>query len=455
MKSKGGRDMGRSSKRRTRGRKKTPPLSQPAPAPAPAPQNLHAVAAVNDASDDSSSPAEINDVSPVAKLDDSPSNSTAYTGLQGELDPYWNPQKKRRVSRVEGPSVASQRRKKNMIKPVFPKDSEEDKDYFSEILANPSFASSLAPKQSGERSKAVKARTTKAYKEYAQHLEKRYGPIDNNTASFCQQHNMVLPSEGEAFKHEEIRKIRFEPPTAAKPNKSFSIFCGTPESKTAYKEVSIEYVRHYLGAGFVNRCVQFGELCAKAGLKQHGFLVPLGDSNLDVAPQKCLSKLDDKGNPRKKMPFVQGESNCCLGFSLANALHHLGFKTEATALHTKSHDWSELDATAQFKSISHWVHSSNNGIACLSVKHSKKFDGIVGFEQAIQSLKEHELVLFVPQAGDGTNTHAVAYTQGLIFDPTQEYPLRLSAETLTFIAGCGGFKGIWRARLFTLNNTRK
>ncbi|CAJ1954285.1 unnamed protein product [Cylindrotheca closterium] len=231
--------------------------------------------------------------------------------------------------------------------------------------------------------------------------------------------------------------------TTNKAKSSFTIYCGPQE--TAVAKITVAYVAYYLGSGFVAKCLAFGKRCADSNLNQPSFIVPLGDSNFDTAPDSCLCKLDKNGARVKILRFVQGASNCCLGFLLANALHHLNFHEEADSLYRWSHELSKHNATVQFKKLSRWVQTLVKGVTCLSFLESRKFDRLDGLLQCISLLREQDLVVFVPQANDGTKTHAVTFCCGLIFDSTQQYPLRLSEESLKFIAG---FAGIWRARLF-------
>ncbi|CAJ1955878.1 unnamed protein product [Cylindrotheca closterium] len=245
--------------------------------------------------------------------------------------------------------------------------------------------------------------------------------------------------------------IRYEPPTAEKQYQAtFIITCGR-KKEVRIPNVTVGYLQYYLGRGFVDKCLMFGDKCALNGLNQPSFHVPLGDSNWDTAPDTCLFTVNKNGDNVKCLPFVQGASNCCLGFSLANALHHLKFHPEAHDLYSFSHNLSEWDATTQLKQLSYWVHRPVKGVKCLSVKHSKKFDGLRGLAECMEVLKKEELVVFVPQSRDGSNTHAVTCCAGLIFDATQHYPLKLSEESRRFIAGSAGFAGIWRARVFSLS----
>ncbi|CAJ1947653.1 unnamed protein product [Cylindrotheca closterium] len=304
----------------------------------------------------------------------------------------------------------------------------------------------LQAKKPNENNSKIISRVNKATQDYQKELNKQYRNVDQGTLEFVSKYKIKAPKQNQ-YSHDEIRKIRYEPITTNKAKSSFTIYCGPQE--TAVAKITVAYVAYYLGSGFVAKCLAFGKRCADSNLNQPSFIVPLGDSNFDTAPDSCLCKLDKNGARVKILRFVQGASNCCLGFSLANALHHLNFHEEAYSLYRWSHELSEHNATVQFKKLSRWVQTSVKGVTCLSLLESRKFDRLDGLLQCISLLREQDLVVFVPQANDGTKTHAVTFCCGLIFDSTQQYPLRLSEESLKFIAGFAGFAGIWRARLFS------
>ncbi|CAJ1947037.1 unnamed protein product [Cylindrotheca closterium] len=373
---------------------------------------------------------------------------------------YWKPSSPKRTRRPDSQegqrSWATQLRMKKELQAILAVDeSEEVREKFDEVLGN--FDKKLLqPKGRRESARQFQNRTEKARSEYNQALKDQYGPVDHNVSEFLTKHNIQAPNP-QKCDTTEIWKIRYEPPNTDKTEPTFRLMLGSrTKSRIFVSNVTVAYVKHYLGKGFVEKCIAYGERCSSRGINQPSFFVPLGDSNLDVAPNHCLLKLQKNGDQMKMLPYVKGNNNCCLGFSLANALHYLNFHKESWKLYQQSHDLSELDATAQFKWLLAWVQVSVEGVAPLSLKESKEhFDGMVGVTKCLKSLAQQELVVFVPKVKDGTNTHAVACTHGLIFDSTQKYPMKLCRDSLSFIAGSAGFGGIWRSRLFTFSKALK
>ncbi|CAJ1964483.1 unnamed protein product [Cylindrotheca closterium] len=168
-------------------------------------------------------------------------------------------------------------------------ESEEDRETFDGVLGN--FDKKLLqPKRRRESARQYQNQTEKARSKYNQALKDQYGPVDHNVSEFLSKHNIQAPNPQKCGSG-EILKIRYGPPNAEKTEPTLRLLLGSrTKSRIFVSNVTVAYVKHYLGKGFVEKCIAYGERCSSRGINQPSFFVPLGDSNLDVAPNHCLLK---------------------------------------------------------------------------------------------------------------------------------------------------------------------
>lgn len=123
----------------------------------------------------------------------------------------------------------------------------------------------------------------------------------------------------------------------------------------------------------------------------------------------------------------------------------------AVQMKNMARELSQWDSKEQFELVACFVE----GVPGLENRKTKELDGITDTSKCIELLRKLDMVTFVPHVKDGTNTHAVMFCFGVLFDTTQEYPLSLSLKSLNFVAGAPGFDGIWRAKVFAFGNKLK
>ncbi|CAJ1943708.1 unnamed protein product [Cylindrotheca closterium] len=214
---------------------------------------------------------------------------------------YWKPSSPKRTRRPDSQegqqSWASQLRLKKELQAFLAvEESEEVREKFGEVLSN--FDKKLLqPKGRQESARQFQNQTEKDRSEYNQALKDQYGPVDHNVSEFLTKHNIQAPNP-QKCNTGKIWKIRYEPPNEDKTELTFRLMLGSQtKSRIFYSNVTVAYVKHYLGKGFVEKCIAYGERCSSGGMNQPSFFVPLGDSNLDVAPNHCLLKFQKKWGP--------------------------------------------------------------------------------------------------------------------------------------------------------------
>ncbi|CAJ1938341.1 unnamed protein product [Cylindrotheca closterium] len=287
----------------------------------------------------------------------------------------------------------------------------------------------------------------KAKQEMQRLLNEYYGHayISPLLRTFFEKYEIdMLDVDDPLYCPDEIRGLRYETEQEDEEDPKFTVYCGPQEKETIIKGCRMERLKPHLSEGYLYSCQLQGELAKAKGPYQERYLIPIGDSNLDKAPDDCLWKFGSNGSSLSPLPFQQKDKAFCLKLDKS-----------AQKLADNANRLSIFDARRQLAEISNIVQLSAKGIGTISLEEVKRMLDGISKERTIEKLKQYDLVLFIPKSGDGTNCHAVTYCNGLIFDSTQEYPMHLTERTLEFLTGSVSFVGIWLARAFTISNKIK
>lgn len=273
-----------------------------------------------------------------------------------------------------------------------------------------------------------------------------------------QQYTNVDEGSGEAFSGPMVTHLKFHRPASRTADPLFTVFFAKEfnERTKRWEKVkpklnaTLQEIRETVHDGFLENCLRFGyKLTDKDPEYKPNFKVPVGDSNFDVAPDSCLVKKWPNGQDMKKLRFHQGHSNWCLAFSFANALHHLKMYDEANNVKLKGESWSSLPVDMQLKRLLDHVNVKVRKVTMVSKVHNV-LQHQSSISKVVKSLRDFQLVLLIPKGHDGMSAHAVTYCNGMLFDPTQRYPLKPTEESFDFICGSCGCAGISQARLFNV-----
>lgn len=251
----------------------------------------------------------------------------------------------------------------------------------------------------------------------------------------------------------QLRRIQFEGQDGEDEPETWKMYFG-PEGNggRVLRRGNPEYIKYCFGESFYNYCLRIAKRRLELDPEDKAsFLIPCWDSNSDVAPLSCLMKYDENGQPRRKLPFQQGDLNYCMAYCVANALHFLGWHDQGNSLASKAEGISVKDSGKQVREICDFVNRRVPGLSPLPKQNG--FQKLEGADVCVSKLKlEVEFAVIVLEGNDGAISHAIAYTKEMIFDSTQLYPLSLTKETLDFVCGEMGFCKVFMARTFKFNN---
>ena len=170
--------------------------------------------------------------------------------------------------------------------------------------------------------------------------------------------------------------------------------------------------------------------------KQRWMMVPLGHNhNDDEVDVKLL-------RPEIPIKFPQDDVKSCLCTSLASALAHMGHMKIADTLVAKMIPFIGVDAKSQWIGLEKMLLEMKDEkihIAKLNFKRGGK--RLPKHKLAIEDLTvDHENSLDVHAAAligtDGSESHAVAVVDGLIFDSSANCAMALSKSSLDWCCNC-------------------
>ena len=73
-------------------------------------------------------------------------------------------------------------------------------------------------------------------------------------------------------------------------------------------------------------------------------------------------------------------------------------------------------------------------------------------QEFIKFAGSQDLMMVIPQGNDGSISHAVTITDGMIFDSTQKFPLTMSKLSFDFVCGECGCHQIYMTKSFFIKN---
>ena len=175
-----------------------------------------------------------------------------------------------------------------------------------------------------------------------------------------------------------------------------------------------------------------------------------GDSNDDIAPTNLLMSKTSNGSMMKKIKYQQHNKPFCFVYSFASALYHIGCAFVANKLANIANHFAGLPMVDQLKGLCNYARQNIKGIHCLPKKLNLKNATIESFLEHCE--QDTVLTIVIPEGNDGSISHAFAVYDKLIFDSTQEYPLKCCKETVNWICGKDGCKKIFMSQSFVLKN---
>jgi hypothetical protein len=159
--------------------------------------------------------------------------------------------------------------------------------------------------------------------------------------------------------------------------------------------------------------------------------IPIGNSRNETAPADLFSNVP--------CAYEQGNMNFCLFYSLASALHYVGYVEEAKMIAEQAKLADNLEPRKQTQIMKEKMRE-----ICPSIGQFEPF----GFfcrkkTKGTRGLSKKDLIqkktiyptVVIPEASDFQITHAVCVVDDLIFDSTQKYALKLKAESFNWICG--------------------
>ena len=154
------------------------------------------------------------------------------------------------------------------------------------------------------------------------------------------------------------------------------------------------------------------------------------------------------GLKMKKIKYQQHNKPFCFVYSFASTLFHIGRTIDAKKLANIADNFSGLPMIDQLKELCNYVRHNIKGIDCLSKKVILKNASIESF--LLYCEQDSVLTIVIPEGNDGSVSHAFAVYDKIIFDSTQEYPLKCCKEMLDWICGKDGCKKIFMSQSFVL-----
>ncbi|CAJ1951094.1 unnamed protein product [Cylindrotheca closterium] len=257
----------------------------------------------------------------------------------------------------------------------------------------------------------------KAKQEMQKLLNEYYGHayISPSLRTFFEKYEIdMLDVDDPLYCPDEIRGLCYETEQEDKEDPKFTVYCGPQEKETIIKGCRMEQLKPYLSEGYLYSCQLRGELAKAKGPYQERYLIPIGDSNLDKAPDDCLCKFGSNGRSLSPLPFQQNDKAFCLGYCLANVLFYLKLDKSAQKLADNANRLSILDARRQLAEVSNIVQLSAKGIGTISLEEVKRMLDGIPKQKTIEMLMQYDLHRigscevgeFVLTLGDG-KYHAV------------------------------------------------
>ena len=114
--------------------------------------------------------------------------------------------------------------------------------------------------------------------------------------------------------------------------------------------------------------------------------------------------------------------------------------------------WSQLDHDNQLNKLS-WLLCTKLNIA-KGIHKDKEFSNS-SVAKFIETEREPNIIMLIPQGNDGSINHAITVGNGMIFDSTQDFPLTITKESFDFICGDCGYCKIYKTKSFMFKNERK
>ena len=215
-------------------------------------------------------------------------------------------------------------------------------------------------------------------------------------------------------------------------------------------KLSTAWVNYHFTKSYLNMVQKMGRGRPR---EQRWVHTPLGyNSNID--------ELDVK-NIRMDIPIEcpQGETKSCLFSSLASAFTHMGHRTIAYHIHENMGPLVEQDARSQWQGLVAMLAAIRNEtfrITKFNFKPGKKktpkhkLDIIQLASERERRLDVHVVALI---GADGSESHAVAVVDGLIFDSSAKHAMILNKASLDWCCNCvNGFAKIGTALCIKIKN---
>jgi hypothetical protein len=253
---------------------------------------------------------------------------------------------------------------------------------------------------------------------YTLSLEEKEGLHRNKTAEEKEQ----AEQDEEAFL-KQIQQLQFIPRKARSPEHFRGSYKDTeknPPQKIITEKLNPEWVADMFEKEF------FGFVRVQT---PKWISIPMGNSRNETAPKDLLTTVP--------CAYEQGKKNFCLFYSLASALHYVGYVQEAKLLAQQAEAADNLEPTRQ-----RHILKEKMRLICPSIGTYQSF-GILSAQKKKIYMSKKNLIrektiyptVVLPEASDFQITHAVCVVDDLIFDSTQKYAMKLKAESFNWICG--------------------